>query len=516
MNSQERIDKVLDRLKNVKSGGTGKWTALCPAHDDNERSLGIGERDDGRIWVKCHAGCTRDAVLAALNLESRDLLPSPGRQPEASQQRRIAATYDYTDESGNLLYQAVRFAPKGFAQRRPDGRGGWIWNLNGVRRVPYRLPELLDAVKEGGVVFICEGEKDCDNLWELDLPATTNAGGAGKWSDDFCAFFRGVSVVILPDNDLPGQEHAHKVAASLYSVADAVVVVDLPGLPEKGDVSDWLKDGGSCDQLVQLAMRAPIWEPKPEVPSPSALSSDERRNAQVVCLSDVKPESVSWLWRGRIPFGKLTLLDGDPGLGKSTLSLDLAARLSVGGTMPGDTTPVEAAATLLLTAEDGLADTVRPRLEAAGADVTRIHALRDVPETGNDDGRTTFRPPMLPDDIALMKEIVQKHGVRLIVIDPLMAFLSGRVKSFHDQDVRRARAPLAAMAEETGAAVLVLRHLNKMQGEAPCTGEAAPSASSARRGRRCWWASTPTTRTGACLPPSRTTFAPPQNRLPSA
>lgn len=212
--------------------------------------------------------------------------------------------------------------------------------------------------------------------------------------------------------------------------------------------------------------------------TPPALPPLPLPSAQVVRLADVKTETVSWLWPGRVAFGKLTLLDGDPGLGKSTLSLDLAARLSTGAPMPGEATTAGATtaaagpprATLLLTAEDGLADTIRPRLQAAGADMARILALQDVSEAaggggeGGEPGRASLRPPLLPDDVPLLAELVCQHNVRLVIVDPLMAFLSGRVNSFRDQDVRRALAPLAAMAQETGAAVLILRHLNKATG----------------------------------------------------
>jgi hypothetical protein len=175
---------------------------------------------------------------------------------------------------------------------------------------------------------------------------------------------------------------------------------------------------------------------------------------------------VCWLWRGRIPLGKLTILDGDPGLGKSVLTLDLAARVSAGHCLPFDpqTEPGEErepAGVVLLSAEDGLGDTIKPRLDAAGADADRVLALDKIP-----DGKG-FRLPVLPNDILRIKEAVERVAARLVVVDPLMAFLNGDTNSHRDQDVRRALHPLTAMAQETGAAVVVVRHLNKATGGNP-------------------------------------------------
>ena len=154
---------------------------------------------------------------------------------------RIVKTYDYTDENGELLFQAVRMEPKSFRQRRPDGND-WKWSVKGVRQVPYRLPELLD--NPDALVFVVEGEKDADRLAELGLLATCNAAGAGKWSKSHSEPLAHRRVVVLPDNDKAGHDHAEKVRASLVAAGAEVRVVALPGLQEKADVSDWLDDGG--------------------------------------------------------------------------------------------------------------------------------------------------------------------------------------------------------------------------------------------------------------------------------
>lgn len=180
--------------------------------------------------------------------------------------------------------------------------------------------------------------------------------------------------------------------------------------------------------------------------------------AHGILLSEVVPERVRWLWEGRIALGKLNLVDGDPGTGKSAMTTDLAARVSVGKPWP-DGSECEAGGVVILSAEDGLADTIRPRFDAAGGDPSRAVALSTVPDTEGSE-----RQVAIPDDIPTIEAAIERVGALLVVIDPLMAFLPGDVNSHRDQDVRRALAPLARLAERTGAAIVVVRHLNKASG----------------------------------------------------
>ena len=186
-----------------------------------------------------------------------------GASQQKNGKRQMVATYDYLDEVGVLLFQVVRFEPKDFRQRRPDPKGGWIWNIEGVRIVPYRLPELCEAISSGKTVFVVEGEKDADNLAKLGIAATCNSGGVGKWYSEHAAFLRGAGVVILPDNDEAGRKHAQtNVAGSLQGIAARVQVIDLPDLPPKGDVSNWIDAGGTADELWHLVEKAPPWPPE--------------------------------------------------------------------------------------------------------------------------------------------------------------------------------------------------------------------------------------------------------------
>ena len=175
-------------------------------------------------------------------------------------------------------------------------------------------------------------------------------------------------------------------------------------------------------------------------------------------LSEISPEEIEWLWPGRLPLGKLAVLDGDPGLGKSVVTLDLAARVSTGLELPYGERG-EPAGAVLLSAEDGLADTIRPRLDAAGADTERIVALSTVAT-----GTKAERLISLTQDLNAIEGAIERVGAVLVVVDPLMAFRPEGTDSYKDQAVRRALAPLAVLAESTRAPVLIVRHPTKAAG----------------------------------------------------
>lgn len=241
----------------VERDSHGTLTARCPAHDDDTPSLQVTIGTTGKVVATCHAGCTFDAIRTALNL------PTPSR---TSMTPRIVATYDYLDANGTLLYQKIRKEPKDFRVRRPDG-SGWTYSLGDAPRVLYRTPQLQAAIAAGTRVAIVEGEKDADALHALSIVATCNLDGAAKdgqrpkWKARETAQLQGVvDVVIIPDNDDAGRAHARAVVTSLATLTPAPVVrvLELPGLDVKGDVSDWLANGGTAEQLTALMDAAPL------------------------------------------------------------------------------------------------------------------------------------------------------------------------------------------------------------------------------------------------------------------
>ena len=227
-----------------KPNGDNSWQCHCPVHDDKESSLTIS-LSNGKILFYCHAGCSQKAVLE--ELKRRNLWA----EKSTTTKKKIVATYDYTDEDNNLLYQVCRFEPKDFRQRRPNGKGGWIWNLKDTRRVLYCLPKILVSDQ----VFICEGEKDVAALNAQGLTATTNCGGASNWITEYSASLENRECIILPDNDEPGLRHAIKIAQSLDGKARSVKIIELPGLPIKGDISDWFAMGHNKEDLLELVAK---------------------------------------------------------------------------------------------------------------------------------------------------------------------------------------------------------------------------------------------------------------------
>lgn len=314
---------------------------------------GTGRKEAERFeWLKDHGHELPDDGRPRTNGHGRHDAPKLGR---------IVATYDYVDEAGNFLFQVTRHDPKDFRQRtRDQATGEWTWKVKGVRQVPYRLPELVEAIANEHVVFVVEGEKDSDNLWKLGAPSTTNAGGVGKWRDGLTEYFQGADVVIIQDNDpqkkhqktgellfhddgrpmLPGQDHAQDVARSLYPVANSVRVLDLtrkwPACPPKGDVSDWIaKTGGTLETLFDLIEPLPNWSPDTptEAPVPTLLVMID-----ITLWDGVEPPARRWIVQNRIPAKNVTLFSGEGGVGKTLLTMQLAVATVLGrdwiGAMP--------------------------------------------------------------------------------------------------------------------------------------------------------------------------------------
>jgi len=457
----------------VRPGGESQWQAFCPVHEadgqGHKPSLSVGTGDDGRVLIHCHAGCPTESVLAALGLKLADLMPPTRRKPPVRKNQRkvlgpIVKTYDYLDAHGNLLFQVTRHDdPKTFRQRRPDGNGGWIPNLNGTPRVLYKLQELLAADPDEWV-FVVEGEKDVESLASIGLQATCNPGGAGKWNQlDNDSALHGRHVTILPDKDDPGRRHASDVASRLRGKATKLKIVELPG--DGKDVSDWLDDLDAREPeelrnaLLDMANRAPLWNS----PEPQGGGDDP----VFVCLADIAPKSVEWLWPERIALGKLTILAGDPGLGKSFVTLDMAAKVSTGRAWPDcREIPNAAGGVVLLSAEDDLADTIRPRLDAADADCRRIIALTAIRKCDPETGREEEHPFSLAEDLpGLEGAIKQVTNCRLVVIDPISAYM-GRTDSHKNAEVRGVLAPLAELAARHRVAVVAVTHLRKGEGPA--------------------------------------------------
>ena len=253
MNTLDRNWELFcSKLEQVKHNNNS-IVAICPSHNDKSPSL-TASCNSEKILVKCQAGCSFDAVVTALGMEQSQFFAPK----EKLLSKKIVARYRYEDKEGNHAFDVVRFEPKNFRPQRPDGK----WSLEGVERVPYRLPQMLEAIQVGKGIVLVEGEKDVEAATNIGLVATTFAGGAGKWHKEYSKWFQEAKVICLPDNDDAGRKGMHIIATEIVKVAKSVRWLELPDLPEKGDLSDWLNNPDNDKKVFEiLVTNAPQWDP---------------------------------------------------------------------------------------------------------------------------------------------------------------------------------------------------------------------------------------------------------------
>lgn len=444
MTPVERLQAALEAHGSRRS--SRDWQ--CPAHEDQRASLSVAEGRDGQAVLHCHAGCRTEDVIATLKLGWADLFPS-GRNGKAE----IVATYDYTDEHGRLLYQAVRYFPKGFRRRRPDGRSGWIWKLDDTRLVLYRLPRVLAAIEAGEVVFLVEGEKDVHAVERAGGTATTNLGGAdGSWPPSFSELLAKTKAIVVADNDKDGYRRAHRLAASLREHGGQVEVVRPVPDHHKADSHDHLTAGYSLEDFLPLDQQPEADPVEGEGTEGSAESRPTWRRLKLTPASKIPPKPVRWTWEGRIPAGAVTLIPGREGIGKSLLEVWLTARLTRGelpGVHYGTPKPVFYAAT-----EDSWERTIVGRLTAAGADLDLVYRV----EVEEED---LVVPLTLPVDCGALAQEIRRRGVAMLALDPLMSAIDSGIDTHKDRELRLALEPLGQVADATGCAVVGLAHFNK-------------------------------------------------------
>lgn len=310
----------------VKRAGEGRWKAKCPAHGDRTPSLSVTRGTGGKVLLHCFAGCSAESIVSALGLEMGVLFEDARDAKETVDPRKwpVTATYVYENAAGDPLFRVQRktspdSGAKTFSQQA-HVNGDWVAKMDGVTRVLYGLPRLMS--ESGETVFLAEGERDVDALTSLGLVATTNPGGAGKWETQYTEALRGRNVVILPDNDEPGEKHAIRVRGELEGKAAAVKVLRLPGLPHKGDVSDWIGSGGTAEQLRSLAVRAEAGAMF--MPSPQRIEGE--RFERVQNGRSLLPFGVKFLddAMGGISKRDLILIGAKTGSGKTQLASNIA------------------------------------------------------------------------------------------------------------------------------------------------------------------------------------------------
>lgn len=386
--------------------------------------------------------------------EPVDAAAAPAR---SSTKRRIVKTYDYTDGEGGLLYQVVRFEPKGFAQRRPnpDKRGDWIWNLEGLGHGLYRLPELREALAAEETVFIAEGEKDVDSLWAQGIAATTNSGGAKHWSAVHAEMFRGRDVVVPIDNDKAGRERGEAIARSLHGVARRIRILDVaaqvPGLAEKGDISDWIADGATAETIFDAVGRLAAWSPPRETRYGRTSWRDlDKPSAELEFLVD------DWLTTG-----DKSILAGASRSGKSFLAIDMGLSIALGRPWFGN--DVKQGLVVYQAGEGGRG--LKRRLRAFRQHF-RIEKDADVPFELLTAKVDLYAPDDAGGDTSKFIETVKNIAaetpdmpLRAVFIDTL-SVAQGGADEISGKDMGAVLANVDRISRETGAHVCLVHHMN--------------------------------------------------------
>ena len=326
------------------NNGQREWRGPCPVHNGKDPNFSVNA-DTG--LAACHSACGGrgwDMISLEMELFNLDFARAKervyelvGRPQVPWEERDLEAAYDYTNENGKLLYQVLRYHGKNFRQRRPDGNGGWVWGLGDVKRVPFRLAKI----RHSEFLAIVEGEKDVLTLERIGMVGTCNNGGAGNFKPELAVHFTRKHVAIFPDNDEPGREHALKVAALLSPVAKSLKIVELPELPAKGDITDFINAGGTVEQIRELYRKAQHWTPDWEF---AASVPDENEKYVGTIEQEISAaggltafwdfsrfagmptpfSKLNWALGGGMRPGEMYVIGANQGTGKTSMALQFA------------------------------------------------------------------------------------------------------------------------------------------------------------------------------------------------
>ena len=416
-----------------RQGKDEQYIAKCPAHDDKHASLSIGTDGQGNTLLYCHAGCSAEAIVAAVGKTMSNLYADV--QPKNINNAEPIAIYPYQDVTGKVHLEKKRYPGKDFRWYRDDKPG-----LGGI--LPALYCAYSTAVKDADTVFWAEGEKDVNNLTFGDHAAVClHSGAAGKPSLEQLEVLRGKKIIILPDNDEPGRKHAQNVAKALQGIAASVKVIDLttidPRLPEKGDITDLMEehDSGIIGTILEKAETAPEWTEK---------------QSSLITLDSIEPQAPQYFWEPYLRRGNLNVIRGDGGSGKTMFVFAIIAATTTGiqpEGMPGILHAGQGAA-IYYGAEDDAGEYAN-RAILCGCNRKYLHVVAD--------GNTL---PQLS-DVETFRQQIKDTGAKLIVLDPIQAFLGASVDMNRANEVRPLLDGLRALCRETDCTAIIVEHMNK-------------------------------------------------------
>jgi putative DNA primase/helicase len=463
----EEIAHALGRGAERREGAG--WRTWCPHHessgDHKTPSLSVADKGGKVVWYCRSAGCTQAEILAAL--QARGLLNGSGngqstwRQESANGKVWGPITRDDVRVKGSVLATHCRID----LPRRPGetkARKTVWWESNGSKGLkglkttdfPLHGTERLAELPDGAVVIVCEGEKATKSLIARGVAAVgTVTGDAATPSDAVLVSLARYRPALWPDNDDGGREHMRRIAARLQALGITPLKIDWKDAPKIND--DAADFSGSAEDLLKLINSALPWPPEESATAEEAEPDDGAASKSPVLgvlASEVEVKPIDWLRRPYFTRGKLHEVVGDAGLGKSLFVIDLVARITLGRGLPDPRKSDSVGVVAILSAEDDAADTLVPRLMAAGAN---LDLVRIIPPAMGD------QPLTLPDHLHLLEQTIRRYKVVAIFIDPLSAFLSDKVDSHNDSSARRVLFALSELAKRTHCAIVCVRHLNK-------------------------------------------------------
>lgn len=488
--------------ESVRQTGSGRWQSLCPAHNDRRtKSLSITAGDDGRILLNCKAGCQTEAVCRALGISLRDLFPSnnghkntTAQPPKQGPPRKAYSILEAAVEAGtkriasrdgrpvrfvqewayNDRFKVLRFdyldsppdakQEKTFMPAHHNGQGWVLADPPGPLPL-YNLAELRARPDEP--VYVHEGEKAADAGMSIGLLSITSAHGADSADKSDWKPLSGRDVLILPDNDPGGRQYAEKVRDILLDLNPPakVRIVMLPGLAPKADIYDFIEQR---DAVESEALRRQI-EGMAERIKPEEQTNSTKYKGLILRVQREQMRAVRWLVTGHIAIGKVTILVGPPGAGKSLFTLWLVAAMHGVGRMPNlsDGTPVEIARgeTLLVTAEDDPCDTLAPRLAVYDVDPASLAIYRGT-QIIEPDGKECVGLFDLGNHLPAIDDfLIENPKTRLVLIDPVQTFL-GQTDLNANTSINVALGGLAELAQRREIAAILVSHFNKKSDQA--------------------------------------------------